>query len=172
LLARSVSSAMSTGIGSPLSVAGVMSLRCAIRAGRPGKAEILRGAMSTVGEALVVAGLLFELDSRLCETRRSPVLETRQRPDGATGRRRECTACSRRFSTEELPATEGWLGELPEADSGGPLETVRRRAILRAARDANQRELAEAIAELKEIVARQTAMLDAAETRAKEEAKS
>jgi hypothetical protein len=56
-------------------------------------------------------------------------------------RRRECQACSRRFSTEEID-TAAWLGELPvteHGDGSGPLEAVRRRAILAAAKDENDR---------------------------------
>jgi hypothetical protein len=73
------------------------------------------------------------------------VLDSRTRAtDGAVRRRRECKSCGRRFTTEEWPQA-AWLGELPESthESGGPLETVRRRAILAAARDENDRQRAE-----------------------------
>jgi hypothetical protein len=83
----------------------------------------------------------------------------------ATRRRRECRACGRRFTTEEWPHTEGWLGELPTIGHGisGPLEAVRRRAILAAARDENARELAAAIDGLERITAELKAIFAAAE---------
>jgi hypothetical protein len=84
---------------------------------------------------------------------RTAVLETVQRRDGATRRRRECTECGRRFTTEEWPDLREALGELPESnyESGGPLEAVRRRAIIAAAPDENERHLLEAYANLHEL---------------------
>jgi hypothetical protein len=95
------------------------------------------------------------------------VLDSRPRSDGATRRRRECLSCGRRFTTEELP-NAAWLGELPESshESGGPLEAVRRRAILSAARDANLREMASVVAEMRTLADEMRSMLD----EAKEEA--
>jgi Transcriptional repressor NrdR-like, N-terminal domain len=97
------------------------------------------------------------------------VLETRQRPDGTIRRRRECTNCGRRFTTGEIPEHSDWLGELPEVgpgpDGGGPLEGVRRRAIIAAVRDQLAREMGEAVAELKSIADEQRAVLDRAEAR-------
>ena len=95
------------------------------------------------------------------------VLETRQRDDGAMRRRRECRSCGRRFTTEEWPHAEGWLGELPAIGRGvsGPLEQVRRRVILAAARDENNRALGEAIDRLAAIAAEMGRLLAAAEER-------
>jgi hypothetical protein len=76
---------------------------------------------------------------------KTKTLETRRRADGATRRRRECTECGRRFTTEEVPdAAELGLGELPDVTFGagsGPLEAVRRKAILAARRDELRREI-------------------------------
>jgi hypothetical protein len=89
------------------------------------------------------------------------VIDSRPRPDAAVRRRRECTACGRRFTTEELPNAR-WLGELPTAThgDGGPLESVRRKAILSAARDENERKLHESLGESIRIYKRLLAMLE------------
>ena len=90
------------------------------------------------------------------------VLDTRTRStDGATRRRRECVACGRRLTTEELPGTESWLGELPEftRESGGPLEAVRRRAILASVRDENERGMATVVARMEATLAEMRTIL-------------
>jgi transcriptional regulator NrdR family protein len=103
------------------------------------------------------------------------VLETRQRPDGAIRRRRECSDCGRRFTTGEIPEHSDWLGELPEVvhgpDGGGPLEAVRRQAILASVRDENDRQLRAAIDELRKIADELSDILDRAGARDAEEAK-
>ena len=101
------------------------------------------------------------------------VLETRRRPDGATRRRRECTECGRRFSTEEHPDLRDVLGEIPESThaEGGPLEAVRRRAIIAAALDENRRQIDAAMEEIGEILEEMREFLRAVKERHEEEAR-
>ena len=84
------------------------------------------------------------------------VLDTRTRStDGATRRRRECVACGRRLTTEELP------GELPEftRESGGPLEAVRRPKCLASVRDENERGMATVVARMEATLAEMRTIL-------------
>jgi hypothetical protein len=101
------------------------------------------------------------------------VLETRRRADGATRRRRECTECGRRFSTEEVPdAAELGLGELPDTSFGagsGPLEAVRRKAIIDARVDELHRDIREAQERIIRNLEDQLAILKRAEKRHEKE---
>ena len=91
------------------------------------------------------------------------VTNSRPRDDGAIRRRRECTACGRRFSTEEWPSDIAgqFIGEIPEVGHGisGPLEAVRRRAILADKINQNERELMAARERILEIQLAQLALL-------------
>jgi hypothetical protein len=91
------------------------------------------------------------------------VIDSRPRDDGAIRRRRECVACGHRFTTEEWDrdAADRFIGEVPEIGYGisGPLEAVRRRAILSSKMAENERELAAAQERILEIQQEQIALL-------------